>query len=46
MPATTDALNLAARRLRDIPNIAYPRAQLMRYLDHCQRALNAYYKFA
>jgi hypothetical protein len=46
MPSTTTTITLAARRLRDPANIAYPRAQLLRYLDHTQRVLNAYFKFA
>src|SRR5215831_8348823 len=45
MPGTTATINTAARRLRDTANIAYPRAQLMRYIDHAQRVLNAFYKF-
>jgi len=43
---STTVINVVARRLRDTANIAYPRAVLVRFVDHAQRVINAYTKSA
>lgn len=45
MAVSTVELNTIARRLRDTANFAYPRANLIRLMDHVQRLLNAHFKF-
>lgn len=44
MAVSTTVINTVARRLRDTANLAYPRAVLVRFVDHAQRVINAYTK--
>jgi hypothetical protein len=44
MAVSTTVINTVARRLRDNANLAYPRAVLIRFVDHTQRILNAHTK--
>jgi hypothetical protein len=44
MAVSTTVINTVARRLRDTSNFAYPRAELIRFVDHAQRVINAHLK--
>lgn len=45
MAVSQTEITTVARRLRDVYNFAYPRARLVRLVDHVQRLLAAHFKF-